>query len=106
MAPIVALDDHDRLVGRGDVVAPAGLVGERFRLEDLRELGHGALLHEPSAHRPSIAGRTACPALCRVGHRWTRPDTRAVTPTPSPEGPQSRADAEALLQRANERPRG
>ena len=63
----LALDDHDRLIRRGDVEPLPGIVDERLRPEDLGEVGRGTLLGEPTAHRPSLAsppanGRRPSPA--------------------------------------------
>ena len=53
-APVLALDDDERLVGRGDVVPRARVVDERLGGEDLGELRRRALLGEPSAHRGQV----------------------------------------------------
>src|SRR4026208_2516859 len=49
-APILALDDDERVIGRSHVVAGPELIGGRFGGEDLGELGRRPLLREPSAH--------------------------------------------------------
>ena len=58
-AAVLALHDDGCLVGRGDVVTLSRVIGERFRAEDLGQLGGGPLLGEPSAHaRKSSIVRT------------------------------------------------
>ena len=52
--PVVALDDDEGFVGRGDVEARAGVVDERLGGEDLGQLRGGALLGEPAAHAGQV----------------------------------------------------
>ena len=84
--PLLALHDDEGVVGRGDVVARAQIVGERFGGEDLGQLRGGPLLGEPSAH----AGKSSI-----VG---PMDDARPpASPDPSRQGRLSPADAAALL---------
>ena len=69
--PLLALDDHERLVGRGDVEARAGVVDERLGAEDLGQLRGRSLLGESPAHRPSLAARNeSIPAPSPVRGSW------------------------------------
>ena len=69
--PVVALDDDERLVRRGDVEVPTEVVDQRLRAEDLGQLGSRPLLGEPSAHvgksryRPAMDDPTAPPPVSR-----------------------------------------
>ncbi len=90
--PVVALDDDDRLVGRGDVVVLARIVGQRLGAEDLGQLGRRPLLGEPSAHRTSLVS----------SGRWTTPTPPAQPPARSEPGRLTRDQAVALLERGGE----
>ena len=100
-APLLALDDDEGLVGRGDVVAPPGIVDERLRPEDLGQLGRRPLLGEPSAHRPSLVSSAADGRLplYRPGDADTgAPAASRIRPT----GRLTRERALALLGRGDE----
>ena len=97
-APLLALDDDDGLVGRGDVEPPPGIVDERLGPEDLGQLGRRTLLGEPSAHRPksSEPSRTGRRAIARppapaAPVQSGRDDTGA--PDGQPDPPHRSADA-------------
>src|SRR5690349_13845512 len=89
---ILSLDDDECLVRRGDVVAGAQLVGERFGGEDLGQLGRRPLLGEPSAH-----GRKSSIVRPMDDARPPASPDPSVPPDPGRTGRLTRAEAGALL---------
>src|SRR3990170_2838880 len=87
---LVALDDHEHVVGGGHVEARPRIVHEWLGGEDLGKLGRRPLLGEPSAHggKSSIVGSMDAPQP-------------RVAPDPSRSGPLSRDEAAALLASAH-----